>query len=300
MQNGMINSWVVLGTMMDRRPIVSLELTENNEGPLQEPDLPNKDKICDDLEEKLQGFYDDIRARNTIVCYGAPDLYKIIEADMGMMVGNGKSDVETEVTEVAQKSDENEARKSTDMREEEWFRLYFKYKTELEQLRQDLTVFLEQHFEAWVQFLRKDCLTTKDRRFSPETLFDELVLNQPSLLQLACLYFYGQLVSRVESYKYLGVLIDSKLDHSAWLKQRNGLHSSTPSRHFTQCWLTPANGELPISHILCSGPWVKPIMGLSWWWQQVTHLAPLQTTINKGIRLFTGAPTLDCHRTPSG
>ncbi|KAH9247513.1 hypothetical protein BASA81_014898 [Batrachochytrium salamandrivorans] len=48
---------------------------------------------------------------------------------------------------------------------------------------------------------------------------------------------HGQLVSRVESYKYLGVLIDSKLDHSAWLKQ-NGLHSSTLSRLFTQCWLT--------------------------------------------------------------
>ncbi|KAH9268746.1 hypothetical protein BASA83_009230 [Batrachochytrium salamandrivorans] len=31
---------------------------------------------------------------------------------------------------------------------------------------------------------------------------------------------HGQLVSRVESYKYLGVLIDSKLDHSAWLKQK--------------------------------------------------------------------------------
>ncbi|KAH9245241.1 hypothetical protein BASA81_017291 [Batrachochytrium salamandrivorans] len=31
---------------------------------------------------------------------------------------------------------------------------------------------------------------------------------------------HGQLVSRVESYKYLGVLIDSKLDNSAWLKQK--------------------------------------------------------------------------------
>ncbi|KAH9260519.1 hypothetical protein BASA82_001124 [Batrachochytrium salamandrivorans] len=29
---------------------------------------------------------------------------------------------------------------------------------------------------------------------------------------------HGQLVSRVESYKYLGLLIDSKLDHLAWLK----------------------------------------------------------------------------------
>ncbi|KAH6595204.1 hypothetical protein BASA50_005997 [Batrachochytrium salamandrivorans] len=34
---------------------------------------------------------------------------------------------------------------------------------------------------------------------------------------------HGQLVSRVESYKYLGVLIDSKLDHSAWLKQKRAV-----------------------------------------------------------------------------
>ncbi|KAH9277209.1 hypothetical protein BASA83_000071 [Batrachochytrium salamandrivorans] len=48
---------------------------------------------------------------------------------------------------------------------------------------------------------------------------------------------HGQLVSRVESYKYLGVLIDSKLDHSAWLKQKRSALEHT-SRHFTQCWLT--------------------------------------------------------------
>ncbi|KAH9268148.1 hypothetical protein BASA83_009541 [Batrachochytrium salamandrivorans] len=63
---------------------------------------------------------------------------------------------------------------------------------------------------------------------------------------------HGQLVSRVESYKYLGVLIDSKLDHSAWLKQKRLL-------------------------------WAELVGG------NKSHLAPLQTTINKGIRLFTGA-----------
>ncbi|KAH6575538.1 hypothetical protein BASA60_004978 [Batrachochytrium salamandrivorans] len=42
---------------------------------------------------------------------------------------------------------------------------------------------------------------------------------------------HGQLVSRVESYKYLGVLIDSKLDHSAWLKQkRSALEHTICSR----------------------------------------------------------------------
>ncbi|KAH6572950.1 hypothetical protein BASA60_006295 [Batrachochytrium salamandrivorans] len=45
---------------------------------------------------------------------------------------------------------------------------------------------------------------------------------------------HGQLVSRVESYKYLGVLIDSKLDHSAWLKQKRSalehtIFGSSPS-----------------------------------------------------------------------
>ncbi|KAH9272884.1 hypothetical protein BASA83_004772 [Batrachochytrium salamandrivorans] len=45
---------------------------------------------------------------------------------------------------------------------------------------------------------------------------------------------HGQLVSRVESYKYLGVLIDSKLDHSAWLKQKRSalehtISASSPS-----------------------------------------------------------------------
>ncbi|KAH9247898.1 hypothetical protein BASA81_014495 [Batrachochytrium salamandrivorans] len=48
---------------------------------------------------------------------------------------------------------------------------------------------------------------------------------------------HGQLVSRVESYKYLGVLIDSKLDHSAWLKQKRSALEHTISA-FTQCWLT--------------------------------------------------------------
>ncbi|KAH9252871.1 hypothetical protein BASA81_009174 [Batrachochytrium salamandrivorans] len=40
---------------------------------------------------------------------------------------------------------------------------------------------------------------------------------------------HEQLVSRVESYKYLGVLIDSKLDHSAWLKQKRSALEHTIS-----------------------------------------------------------------------
>ncbi|KAH9252443.1 hypothetical protein BASA81_009644 [Batrachochytrium salamandrivorans] len=65
---------------------------------------------------------------------------------------------------------------------------------------------------------------------------------------------HGQLVSRVESYKYLGVLIDSKLDHSAWLKQkRSALEHTISAFH--------------------------PVLA--------NH--QLTTTINKGIRLFTGA-----------
>ncbi|KAH9246911.1 hypothetical protein BASA81_015519 [Batrachochytrium salamandrivorans] len=64
---------------------------------------------------------------------------------------------------------------------------------------------------------------------------------------------HGQLVSRVESYKYLGVLIDSKLDHSAWLKQKRSALEHTISALHPVLANPPANGELPISHILCSG-----------------------------------------------
>ncbi|KAH9265928.1 hypothetical protein BASA84_001388 [Batrachochytrium salamandrivorans] len=49
-----------------------------------------------------------------------------------------------------------------------------------------------------------------------------------------------------------------------------------------------SNGELPIS-IFLLWSWAKPIWARAGWWQSQAHLAPLQTTINKGIRLFTGA-----------
>ncbi|KAH9271770.1 hypothetical protein BASA83_006140, partial [Batrachochytrium salamandrivorans] len=66
--------------------------------------------------------------------------------------------------------------------------------------------------------------------------------------------------------------------------------SSTPSRHLHPVLANhQLNGELPISHILCSGHGSKPIMGLELVGGNKSHLAPLQTTINKGIRLFTGA-----------
>ncbi|KAH6568304.1 hypothetical protein BASA60_008715 [Batrachochytrium salamandrivorans] len=96
------------------------------------------------------------------------------------------------------------------------------------------------------------------------------------------------LVSRVESYKYIGVLIDSKLDHSAWLKQ-NGLHSSTPFRLFIPVL---ANHQLTVnyrSRIFSAVVMGKAYYGLELVGGNKSHLAPLQTTINKGIRLFTGA-----------
>ncbi|KAH9260516.1 hypothetical protein BASA82_001121 [Batrachochytrium salamandrivorans] len=45
--------------------------------------------------------------------------------------------------------------------------------------------------------------------------------------------------------------------------------------HFTQCWQPPANGELPISHILCSGHG-KAYYGLELVGGNKSHLAPLQ------------------------
>ncbi|KAH9272883.1 hypothetical protein BASA83_004771 [Batrachochytrium salamandrivorans] len=99
---------------------------------------------------------------------------------------------------------------------------------------------------------------------------------------------HGQLVSRVESYKYLGVLIDSKLDHSAWLKQkRSALEHTISALHPVL-----ANHQLTVnyrSRIFSAVVMGKAYYGLELIGGNKSHLAPLQTTINKGIRLFTGA-----------
>ncbi|KAH6562438.1 hypothetical protein BASA62_009151 [Batrachochytrium salamandrivorans] len=97
---------------------------------------------------------------------------------------------------------------------------------------------------------------------------------------------HGQLVSRVESYKYLGVLIDSKLDHSAWLKQkRSALEHTISALHPVL-----ANHQLTVnyrSRIFSAVVMGKAYYGLELVGGNKSHLAPLQT-INKGIRLFTG------------
>ncbi|KAH9274443.1 hypothetical protein BASA83_003074 [Batrachochytrium salamandrivorans] len=99
---------------------------------------------------------------------------------------------------------------------------------------------------------------------------------------------HEQLVSRVESYKYLGVLIDSKLDHSAWLKQkRSALEQTISSLHPVL-----ANHQLTVNYL--SRIFSAVVMGKAYYGLELvggnkSHLAPLQTTINKGIRLFTGA-----------
>ncbi|KAH6585959.1 hypothetical protein BASA50_000902 [Batrachochytrium salamandrivorans] len=98
---------------------------------------------------------------------------------------------------------------------------------------------------------------------------------------------HGQLVSRVESYKYLGVLIDSKLDHSAWLKQkRSALEHTISALHPVL-----ANHQLTVnyrSRIFSAVVMGKAYYGFELVGGNKSHLAPLQTTINKGIRLFTG------------
>ncbi|KAH6564012.1 hypothetical protein BASA62_008203 [Batrachochytrium salamandrivorans] len=109
---------------------------------------------------------------------------------------------------------------------------------------------------------------------------------------------HGQLVSRVESYKYLGVLIDSKLDHSAWLKQkRSALEHTISALHPVL-----ANHQLTVnyrSRIFSAVVMGKAYYGLELVGGNKSHLAPLQTTINKGIRLFTGARLSTAIGTPS-
>ncbi|KAH9263930.1 hypothetical protein BASA83_012636 [Batrachochytrium salamandrivorans] len=88
----------------------------------------------------------------------------------------------------------------------------------------------------------------------------------------------NQLVSRVESYKYLGVLIDSKLDHSAWLKQKrsalehtiSALHPvlANPPANVTPCTTADDNQQgyptvhwLPDSRLPLDPFWLKLGLG---------------------------------------
>ncbi|KAH9252658.1 hypothetical protein BASA81_009439 [Batrachochytrium salamandrivorans] len=86
---------------------------------------------------------------------------------------------------------------------------------------------------------------------------------------------HGQLVSRVESYKYLGVLIDSKLDHSAWLKQkRSALEHTISALHPVL-----ANHQLTVnyrSRIFSAVVMGKAYYGLELVGGNKSHLAPLQ------------------------
>ncbi|KAH6578306.1 hypothetical protein BASA61_000298 [Batrachochytrium salamandrivorans] len=97
-----------------------------------------------------------------------------------------------------------------------------------------------------------------------------------------------EMLRRIRSYKYLGVLIDSKLDHSAWLKQKwSALEHTISALHPVL-----ANHQLTVnyrSRIFSAVVMGKAYYGLELVGGNKSHLAPLQTTINKGIRLFTGA-----------
>ncbi|KAH9244031.1 hypothetical protein BASA81_018603 [Batrachochytrium salamandrivorans] len=85
---------------------------------------------------------------------------------------------------------------------------------------------------------------------------------------------HGQLVSRVESYKYLGVLIDPKLDHSAWLKQkRSALEHTISALHPVL-----ANHQLTVnyrSRIFSAVVMGKAYYGLELVGGNKSHLAPL-------------------------
>ncbi|KAH9244309.1 hypothetical protein BASA81_018294 [Batrachochytrium salamandrivorans] len=111
---------------------------------------------------------------------------------------------------------------------------------------------------------------------------------------------HGQLVSRVESYKYLGVLIDSKLDHSAWLKQKRSALEHTYLGIFTQCWLIHQLTVNYRSRIFSAVVMGKAYYGLELVGGNKSHLAPLQTTNQQGYPTVHWCPTLDCHWTPSG
>ncbi|KAH9271983.1 hypothetical protein BASA83_005829 [Batrachochytrium salamandrivorans] len=99
--------------------------------------------------------------------------------------------------------------------------------------------------------------------------------------------FTGHLAPRLDNP--LDIRLHGQLlDHSAWLKQkRSALEHTISALHPVL-----ANHRLTVnyrSRILSAVVMGKAYYGLELVGGNKSHLAPLQTTINKGIRLFTGA-----------
>ncbi|KAH6593260.1 hypothetical protein BASA50_007466 [Batrachochytrium salamandrivorans] len=98
--------------------------------------------------------------------------------------------------------------------------------------------------------------------------------------------FTGHLVSRLDNP--LDIRLHGQLTTSAWLKQkRSALEHTISALHPVL-----ANHQLTVnyrSRIFSAVVMGKAYYGLELVGGNKSHLAPLQTTINKGIRLFTGA-----------
>ncbi|KAH9276111.1 hypothetical protein BASA83_001384 [Batrachochytrium salamandrivorans] len=103
---------------------------------------------------------------------------------------------------------------------------------------------------------------------------------------VASFSFTGHLAPRLDNPLDIRLHGQLTIQHGS---SRNGLHSSTPSRPFTQCWLIHQLTVNYRSRIFSAVVMGKAYYGLELVGGNKSHLAPLQTTINKGIRLFTGA-----------
>ncbi|KAH9268748.1 hypothetical protein BASA83_009232 [Batrachochytrium salamandrivorans] len=101
--------------------------------------------------------------------------------------------------------------------------------------------------------------------------------------------FTGHLAPRLDNP--LDIRLHGQLTTQHGLS-RNGLHSSTPFGSSPSVGEPPANGELPISHILCSGHG-KAYYGLELVGGNKSHLAPLRQSTR--VSDCSLGPTLDCH-----
>ncbi|KAJ1344702.1 hypothetical protein BSLG_000225 [Batrachochytrium salamandrivorans] len=109
-------------------------------------------------------------------------------------------------------------------------------------------------------------------------------------------------VAKCGIISFTGHLV-SRLDNPLDIRLHGQLQKRFALEHtISALYPVLANHQLTVnyrSRIFSAVVMGKAYYGLELVGGNKSHLAPLQTTINKGIRLFTGA-RLDCHRTPSG
>ncbi|KAH6598010.1 hypothetical protein BASA61_002995 [Batrachochytrium salamandrivorans] len=142
----------------------------------QDLDLPSeKDAMCNAIKAQLSDSYDKINDRNELLFDRVRGLYMLVGGELGRRIWKVTNKVGAEVTDGGIGK---ETRESKYRRVQEWFEFYPSYKTEFEEMKNDLIDWMRQHLKLWEGFLKSGCSTYRITWLSPEEMTSTMHLTQ--------------------------------------------------------------------------------------------------------------------------